>query len=102
MAFQFIWLCVSYGLVFAIAAALLEAGHVALAVALAVIVPVLRISHRWRKGEGYYRIGYIGRVGGDRRTPSGPIRRADSPQLFQFMMVVELVIVALLAISVFA
>jgi hypothetical protein len=102
MAFQIIWLCVSYGLVFAIAAALRDGGYLAAAIVVAVLFPAVRIASRWRKGEGYYRIGYIGRVGGEMRTPSGPIRRADSPQLFQLMMVVELVIVALLAISVFA
>jgi hypothetical protein len=92
---------VSYGLVFAIAAALRDGGYLAAAVVLAVLFPSVRIAHRWRKGEGYYRVGYIGRVGGEMRTPSGPIRRADSPQLFQFMVGVELAIVALLAISVF-
>jgi len=102
MAFQIIWLCVSYGLVFAIAAALRQGGYLAAAIVVAVLFPAVRIAMRWRKGEGYYRIGYIGRVGGEMRTPSGPIRRADSPQLFQLMVLVELVIVGLLAISVFA
>ena len=102
MAFQIVWLCVSYGLVFAIAAALLEGGYLAAAITLAVLFPAVRIANRWQRGEGYHRIGYIGRVGGEMRTPSGPIRRADSPQLFHLMVLVELVIVALLAVSVFA
>jgi len=101
MAFQFIWLCVSYGLVFAIAGALRDGGYLAAAIVVAVLFPAVRIANRWRRGEGYCRVGYIGQVGGEVRTPSGPIRRADSPRLFQLMVVVELVIVALLAASVF-
>jgi len=93
-------LCFSYGATFAIAAALFDAGNVVWGALLFFLFPVMRMSLRFRPGKGYYMIGYIGRVGGEMRTPSGMVTRQRDPIRFKILLFLEIATVAFLMVSV--
>ncbi len=101
MAFQFVWLSFSYGVVFSFGVVILDQGQFIWAFALFVLFPVLRILNRFRNGKGYYIIGYIGEVGGELPIPSSYVTRYTTPLRFKFYLIIEVLIIGFLLASVF-
>lgn len=93
MLFQLIWLCTSYGLIYAVGAALVEGAGLSWGLLLVVTLPAVRVHRRFQPGKGYYLVGYQGQVGGDRPTKSGLVTRSDDPVRFKLLVTAEVVIV---------
>ncbi|MEO0803874.1 MAG: hypothetical protein AAFY57_16585 [Cyanobacteria bacterium J06642_2] len=89
---QIIWLFISYGFLFGIGTALVDAGNVAGTAIVGGAIALrlaLRFGHR-----GYCLIGYEGEVGGDRPGYSEWVSKSQSPWRFKMLFGLELLVIA--------
>lgn len=96
-----VWLCLSHGLLIGVGAALWEANAPVAGLLFLLVLPAARIFWRFR-GKGYYLIGYIGEVGGDRPGYSGWVHRRHEPIRFRLCLLMELAVVGFLWFGVIA
>lgn len=95
MIAQIIWLFVSYGFLFGIGAALADTGNVA---GTAIVGGAIALRLALRFGRcGYYLIGYVGEVGGDRPGYSGWVSKSQSPWRFKMLFAIELLVLTFFA-----
>lgn len=97
MAVQVIWLIFSYALLFSIPLLLLDSGNALAAYGLLVLIPVVRISMRFRRSGGYRMIGVAGQVSGNIGERGGFASRSSNRVLFWSCFVVEVVTVLFLS-----
>jgi len=98
MVAQVLWLFISYALIATIAALLLEAEMAIAAAGVVILVPALRIWRRFGPGRGYFMLGRTADLGAIRHR-SFRATRQDYPQLFWFMLAIEIAILSFILVS---
>ena len=96
------WLCISNAVLMIPAVVLLEYGQYLWAGLLVIGLPAARIARRFRGPRGYYVLGYNDGVGGDINRSARWINRHERPQWFTLLVAIEIIIVVILAVSMFA
>jgi hypothetical protein len=92
----FFWLGASHAIAFSIAGMLFESGHPWIGASVFVGVPAWRLYRRFREPKGYYLLGYLGEVGGDRWERGGWISRQRNRSQFALCLASEIFVIAFL------
>jgi len=98
MVAQVLWLFVSYALIAALAGVLLEADMAIEAAGVIILLPAMRIWRRFGRGRGYFMLGRVAELGAVQHR-SFRATRQDYPQLFRFMLALEVAIFGFMVFS---